>query len=158
MGIQIIYYIISTNLFIYGTPILGKGNLTTPFQTCRNPFPERNPIPEFVHLNIAPPRPRQTLKMVPFLVARPTQMPPRPPPPPLLPPPPTPPPFPHFNPSGSGCQGYGIEKNRNLLYMYLRSTSFVQKSFNDLFTVSYGLAQTTLSANYRSRVYTNGGF
>ena len=44
MEIHIIYCIISTNsghFFIYGTPILGKANLTTPFQRSRDPFPDR---------------------------------------------------------------------------------------------------------------------
>ena len=30
----------ATYLFIYGTPILGKGNLTAPFQTSRDPSPD----------------------------------------------------------------------------------------------------------------------
>ena len=74
--IQFIYCIVnlinSGHIFLFGTPILGIGNLTTPFQTSRDSFPDRFIWGSFQTLyNGIYPRPRQTLKIGSLLVARP---------------------------------------------------------------------------------------
>ena len=74
--IQFIYCIVnltnSGHIFLFGTPILGIGNLTTPFQTSRDSFPDRFIWGSSQTLyNGIYPRPRQTLKIGSLLVARP---------------------------------------------------------------------------------------
>ena len=59
---------------IYGTPILDKSTLIIPFQTSRDPFPDRYSLTPSQNLYRGIrvyPRPRQTLRIGPLLVARP---------------------------------------------------------------------------------------